>query len=364
MTSRDRNTRPRAVVALLLTVAVGVVMQGCGGGSQSAQSILNDTFNSRQQINSGKLDLTFSLAAKGLQGVTSPIAVRVTGPFQSTSATKLPRFDLSIELGTGGHALQAGVVSTKSQFFLTLAGEAFLAPSATRNSLQQSYAQSSKTASSKKSVSTFASLGLDPGSWLEHPVRLGTQTLAGVQTIHISAGLNLARFLADAQRLSGASGKLGIASRQLSGLLSPSENKALVASLTSARVALYTGASDHLLRSLTVHASIASNPRTRQALQGLISATLDLQLQISDLNKNQTIVAPKNPHPLSDLLSALQQQGLVSANQSAASGEGAGGGTTGSAQGSLGPSTPYTRCVEAAAQNVTALRKCASLLGG
>jgi hypothetical protein len=358
MTSRDRNTHPRAVVALLLALALGVVLQACGGGSQSAQSIVNETFNSRQQINSGKLNLAFDLDAKGLQSVSSPISVQVSGPFDSSKADRLPTFDLSIDLGTGGHALQAGVVSTKSQFFIELAGEAFLAPPATRNSLQQSYVQASKTASSKKSVSTFASLGLDPGLWLEHPVLRGTQEVGGVETTHISAGLNLARFLADADKLSGASSTLGIAQQQVSGLLSPAESKALVASLTSASVDLYTGSSDHLLRSLSVHASLSSNPQTRKALQGLRSATLGLELKITNLNENQTIIAPKNPRPISDLVSALEQQGLVSGGQSGASGEAA------TATGAAGVSSSYEKCVESAGQDVKALQKCASLLGG
>jgi hypothetical protein len=359
MTSHERNTHPRAVVALLLAAVLAVVLQACGGGQQNAQSIVNATFNSRQQINSGKLNLAFNLDANGLQGVSSPIAVQVTGPFQSTSPTKLPRFALNIDLGTGGHALKAGAISTAGQFFVTLAGEAFVAPAATRNALQSSYAQASKAASSHKSVSTFASLGLDPGHWLEHPVRLGTQETAGVETIHISAGLNLARFLADADKLSGASGSLGIAQQQVSGLLSPGESHALVSSLTSARVDLYTGASDHLLRSLTVHAALSSNAANRKLLQGLRSATLNLRLQITNLNESQKITAPGNPRPLSDLVSALQQQGLVSPNQASSSGEASS--TPGSTSDS---SSAYARCAESAGQSVVALQKCASLLKG
>ena len=71
---------------------------------------------------------------------------------------------------------------------------------------------------------------------------MGTQTLAGVKTIHISAGLNLARFLADAQQLSGASGNARHRLPPALGAAIAIESKALVASLTSARVDLYTGA--------------------------------------------------------------------------------------------------------------------------
>jgi hypothetical protein len=193
-------------------------------------------------------------------------------------------------------------------------------------------------------------------------VRLGTRELAGVKTIHISAGLNLARFLADADKLSGASGSLGIAQQQVSGLLSSGESHALVSSLTSARVDLYTGASDHLLRSLTLHAALSSNAANRKLLQGLRSATLNLRLQITSLNENQKITAPSNPRPLSDLVSALQQQGLVTPSQAAGTSEASS--TPEAANGSSGSSSAYARCAESAGQSVVALQKCASLLKG
>lgn len=360
MASRERNTRTRTVVALLLTVVCGGCLAACGG-KQSAQSIVKETFDARQQINSGELSLSFSLSGSGLAAIAAPTSVRVSGPFQTVGPSQLPRFDLSIDLASGGHTLQTGAVSTPDAFFLKLAGVTFLTPPETRRSLQQSYARASSTAASRQSASTFAALGVDPAGWLEHPLQAGTAELAGTKTIHITAGLDLSRLLSDAARLSGAGRALGVGGGEVASLLSPRESRALVQSLRSARVDLYTGESDHLLRLLSVDATVVSSPAQRAVLHGLRSATLRLQLSFEKVNQPQTISAPKNPQPISRLLTALRQLGLASSA--------AGGTTEGGASGSAGASpaptpttTPYMACVERAGQNVASLQRCASLL--
>jgi len=366
MTARNRNTRSRHVVALLAVLLLGVGLASCGGAQQSAQSLVRDTFGSRQQISSGKIDLSLNLSAKGLKSLSDPVAVHVAGPFQSFGPTQFPRFDLTVGLTAAGHTLQAGAISTASQFFLKLGGLAFLAPSTTRKTLQQSYAQASKSAASQKSVSTFAALGIDPASWLKDPVNAGTAQIGGAKTIHISAGLDLKRFLLDAAKLSGAGSQLGLANSELSGLLSPSEAQALSKSVSSAHVDLYTGAHDHLLRWLSVKLALQSNATTRPELQGLRSANLELQMKFEDLNESQTITAPKSPRPMSQLVAALREIGLLGSSGEAAT---TAGGQESNSQGleqsinSASAPDAYARCVKAAGQNVSALQKCVSLLG-
>jgi hypothetical protein len=103
-------------------------------------------------------------------------------------------------------------------------------------------------------------------------------------------------------------------------LLAPSEIPAIASSVNSTHVDVYTGQSDHLLRRLSLSASISTNAKARAALQGLRTGKLSLQLQFTNLNKPQQIVAPKNPQPLSDLQGYLQQLGLLSGGAGSSAG--------------------------------------------
>jgi hypothetical protein len=381
--ARDLKTSLHTVVALLVTVAAGG-LQACGSSSPSAQTILNDTFRSHQQIESGKLDLSFNLTARGLPSIKAPTSLHVSGPFQSLGAKQFPHFALQVSFATGGHSLDIGAVSTANQFFVQLQGASFLAPPSTLQTLKQGYAQATKTSTSSKSQSTFASLGIDPGRWLENPVKAGTAEVAGVQTIHIVSALNMTRFLADAYKLSGAGSALGLSSSsQVAGLLSATQSQALAHSVKSAHVDIYTGKNDHLLRRLSLSVSLSTSPQVRASLQGLKSAKLQLQLQLGGLNQPQKIVAPSNPRPISELIGVLQQTGLLStpastspsqassaAGQTSESSTGASqelGSTTssGAASSSAGSganpvSEAYLQCTQQAGQNISALQKCAA----
>lgn len=293
------------------------MLAACGGaGSPSAALLVHATFSSHKPIESGRIDLTFALTPTGLAGAPAaarPVRLGVQGPFESLGPARLPRFALALTLTSAGHTLPAGATSTSGQLYIELAGAYFTAPAATVSALQQGYAQATRASSSAASQSTFAALGVNPGEWLVHPHIVGTVDTAGVQTTHVTGELDVTRFLADADKLAGAGGALGLGAGGGSGLslLSPAGIRALAGSVHSARVDLYTGSHDHLLRRLTISASISSTPQTRAALGGLGSARLQLTLQFAGLNQPQAIAAPSNPQPISKLLPALERLGLA-----------------------------------------------------
>jgi hypothetical protein len=304
-----KNTTLRAAVALLLVISC-VCLGACGGSSGSAQSLLEDTFSGHTQIESGNLNLSFALSAAGSSASTKPLGASLSGPFESTGAGKLPRFALKLQLDAAGHALQAGATSTGSALFVELAGTWFSTPQSTYTSLQQGYAQATKTASGAKARSTFSALGIEPGHWLSDPAKAGTATIAGEDTVHLTATVDIPAFLADVSKLSQAGGSLGLGSPvpgSEAGTLSPTVITELAKSIKSAHVDIYTGQSDHQLRRLEVEANLSGTSQTQAILGGLRSADLKVKLEFSDLNKPQTITAPSNPEPPTQLLPALQQ---------------------------------------------------------
>ncbi len=324
-----KNTTLRAAVALLALFACVGLLSACSGSSGSAQSLLNDTFSGHTPIESGNVNLSFAVSAAGSSAATKPLSVRLSGPFQNAGTPsgaqpgKLPHFALRLDLSAAGHALSAGATSTGSALYVELAGTWFSTPQSTYKALQEGYAQATKSASTTKVRSTFASLGIDPVRWLSNPTNAGVVTISGVSTIHLTASVDIPAFLADVSKLSQAGSALGLASPVpgAGGSLSPAVVNELAKSIKSAHVDVYTGKDDHLLRRLEVSATVSGTPQTQTLLGGLSGAEVKVLLEFSELNKPQTIAAPSNPQPPSQLLPALQQlvgmlQGVGGSNSS------------------------------------------------
>jgi hypothetical protein len=287
------------------------LLTGCGSGSsQSARSLLKETFGSRRTISSGRIDLSLTLAARGHVATKGAggFSLGLTGPFQSAGAGRVPSFALTFTLDTAGHRLRTGAVATAGRLYLELGGLAFLAPRSSTLALEHGYAQAAAGSSAPASRSPLATLGVDPGAWLSHPSIAGSASLGGEDTVHIVTGLDAARFLADAQRLAEAGGAL--AAGRPAGLLTPARAAALSASARSGRVDVYTGARDHLLRRLALRAAIdAGSPARRNVLGGLGEGTLTFTLALAELNRPQAIAAPAHPQPLSRLARVLEGNG-------------------------------------------------------
>jgi hypothetical protein len=323
--SRRRRFAPivplRALALVLTLAALACSLGACAsGGSPAAQTLLSETFESHKPVESGRIALALALTPdRRPGGAAAPklLAVALSGPFQGLGAGRLPHFALKLRLTASGHTLQAGATSTANQIYIEIAGTPFVAPPGTAEALQKSYAQTTRAASSAQSRATFAGLGIDPGEWLVDPQIVGVS--ADGETTHISGRLDATRFLADAQKVSGAGGALGLGGLG-SALPSAGGIGALAGSVRSARVDVYTGTHDHELQRVLLSANLAATPQTRAALGVSSGATLTFDLRFAELNQPQTISPPANAKPISDLVPALEQLGLSLGSSSAAAG--------------------------------------------
>ena len=366
MSAPALNTRSARKVAAILLVGAGL-LGGCGGGrSQDVNTVLRDAFHPSKPIASGQVNLAFGLTATGAASVQQPFSLRVQGPFESQGTGKLPRFALSVTVNTSGRPVSVGATATGSQLFLTLQGIPFVAPDSLYQQFKQGYTQSS-AAQKGGGAATFASLGLDPRSWLIHPRVVGTSTVDGVAVEHVAAGLNLQQFLNDLGHISTQGGSLGAGAG-----LTAAQRTALGQSVKSANADVYIGRDDHFLRNLTVQAQLAAPASAGAALGGLRTGTLDLTLSFADVNRPVTISAPANAQPLSRLTQLLGASGGTGTGGLATGATGATGATASAAPptstGSSAPPTPaqqaYLQCTGRAGQDVAALQRCGPLLHG
>jgi hypothetical protein len=314
------NTSRRELVALalLLVASASGGLSACGGaGSPNPQTLLSQTFQPRRPIESGRLELSLALSptAPGTaRSSPEAFSLGAEGSFQDLGSGRLPRFTLQLSVRAPALTLQLGATSTAGRFFIELAGKQFFAPASTVAALEQGYAQAKSASAAAQRQSIFAGLGLDPGRWLLHPTIAGTATIAGVETTHIVAGLDSAHLLAEVERLSASGGPLALGALGAGGtaaLFSPARLTALSSSVRSARVDVYIGTRDHLLRRLAITAALLPSSKARAAPGGLRGESFTLALQLTALNQPQAIVAPSNPRPTSQLVAALARLGLL-----------------------------------------------------
>lgn len=354
-----RRFRFAAIFALLVLSVVG--LSACGGGGSGsdadAQSLLKATFGPDHSVKSGNLAVAFGLDAKGIKSITGPITLKLTGPFETEGKGKLPKLNLALSLSGSGTSFSAGAVSTGDKGWLLLQGQAYLVDDPTFQQFKTGYEQAAAKSGSNSSGPTFKSLGIDPLRWLKDPKVAGTEDAGGDDSYHITAGVDVGAFLDDISTLLGKAGSLSQGTRVPSSL-SAQQRKDIEAAVKNASLEVWTGKDDKTLRRLKLAIGIDVPEAIRGRAGGLSTGTLTFDLSINDLNQPQTIRAPKNARPLSELKS------LISGGATGATGAGSGAtAPTTTTPAPSGQSSKYLTCLSQAGSDVTKIQQCAAFVG-
>jgi hypothetical protein len=362
----------------LMVLVAAVAIAACGSSSGSGSSgnpntLLSETFSGAHKVTSGNLDLSLTIDPAGSSTFTGPITLSFGGPFQTRGSGKLPESDFTVSAGALGHSLSLGIISTGTTGYVSLQGTSYQMPQATFQKLESSFAQLASSGSSTSGSGTLSKLGIQPLRWLTDPTIVGTENVAGAQTTHIHAGVNVPALLSDLNTVLQRASSLGVSgvSRFKSGLSAATQQK-IAADVKNPSVDVWTGTSDHTIRRLTITLTLPVTGRVSSELGGMTSADLNLTMQYADLNQPQTIKAPTSVAPFSEFQAkvnafAQELEGLVGSSTSGLSSSasaGSGASSTGtSASGSSSSVTKYSQCIEQADGDVSKMQSCASLLG-
>lgn len=365
----------RRAVAVLLAALTALVLASCGSSDQppsSAQGILKDTFGPGKPVKSGKLDLQVSFDATGLSGVNGPVKLTLGGPFQSQGGATLPAFDFDLGVAAGGTNLSAGATSTGKAGFLKFQGTSYALGDAVFQQIKKGYEASVKStdAGKKRSGPSLSALGVDPLRWLDSPKKVGTESVGGTDTNHVSASVNVPKLLADVDTLLKKAGTIGGAAGQSAGVpngLTAAQRKTIQDAITGSTFDVWAGKKDGILRKLDVTVAFTVPAASRAKAGGLQKGKVRITMTIADLGAKQTITAPTSTRPLS----ALQSQvgGLIggltggSGTASPGAGSGSSGTGTGTGAGTTSQGGAYSQCLQAAGTDIAKVNDCAKLLG-
>ena len=336
----------RAIVVAAL-VLVAALVSACGGGSSTdVQSTVDKAFST--PIKTARIDLEASLTLDGVKQLNGPVKLSVQGPYESGGSQTIPKADWDVAASASGQNFSAGFISTGDNAWVGFQGQNYEVGKQAVAQVNQQI----KQAAGQNKQQGLSEFGIDPRSWLKDAKDEGDQKVAGAETKHVSAALDVGKFLDDLNRLVQ---KTGGTAR-----ITASQRKQLEDSVKDPRFDVYVGKDDNVIRRLSADLSFTIPSDKQAQVGGLKSGTLSFSIEFANVGKQQTITAPANAKPLSELTTQLGGLGGVLGG-SGSSGSGSSG------SGSSGPSTQalekYSQCLRKANPSKPAeLQKCAALL--
>jgi hypothetical protein len=334
-----RTTLSLAAMALL---GAGL-LAGCGGGNdEDPAEVLERTFSGDKQVDSGVIDVSFSASAEGES--SGEASGSLSGPFQSEGEGALPSFDLTASLTASGAGqeldFEGGVISTGDAGFVSYQGTDYEVDDEIFQSFREGFEESSgqteaKPANPCLSADVLDTAGVDPVNWLTNLSNEGTEDVEGTETIHVSGDANVEQLVEDVQAIQAECGE------QVSEV-GPLELGIVEDAIDEASIDVYSGVDDDILRKLDFSFAID----VPAAAGGGGSADISFSLTLSGVNEEQTIEAPTDARPLSELAPELGGLGLLG-------GLGAGGTTPapvvpGAGGGGAAPSQEFLDCLSQA----------------
>jgi hypothetical protein len=341
----------RTLASLVLALLALGLVAGCGGDEAAdsgtdVDQLLKDTFDGSKPIDSGRLSIALDVAAKGGASSEGPLAIKVSGPFQSEGQGRLPRLDIEGSLEGGGQSMSGGVTATGDQAFVTVGDKTYEVAGAVYQQFKAGYEESAKQAAGGQDQS-LASHGIDPRRWLTNARNEGESKVGDTETIKITGDVDVPKLLDDISAALEKVRSLGVqGSEQIPEKLTEAEKRQTAEAIDRLSVEIHTGAEDRLLRRIVVAAGFSPPEGSADGTEAL---DLRFDFQLLHVNEDQEIAAPEDARPFEELLKQFEGFGL--------GGLGALGG------GGDQPNVDeYSKCVRDAAGDNEKVRKCADLL--
>lgn len=365
--------RARSLFVFIVLIAFAAALTACGssGGSDDPQSVVDEA--TLQGVESGKIDLAVKADVQGKKG--GDLDISLSGPFQKEEEAETPDLDLAFSVnGTVDKEKidrEGGFTLLGNKAFIGYEGTEYEVDPTTFNFVKSLVKQQGgKGKSSDVSACQEAAGDFELKNFVENLKDEGSADVGGTETTKISADLNGSGAVEAFSELvedPACSAQLKSAGPLPSTAELEDAKGTIKDSLKSAHVELYVG-DDHIVRRVTAKATIEPPADSKVSAERV---DLDIDLTLTGVNEEQTISAPDQTKPLSDLflklginpielLQAFQGGGTPDLGGLLEKLGGAGGSSGSSGSGSGGGQT-YYQCL-GEAKTATDVQNCTGLL--
>lgn len=302
-------SRIRIVTLFAALIALATAFAACGGGSSSdPQSVLDEA--TLQGIESGNVDLSLGIDVKGSEG--GHLDVGVSGPFQSESEAEYPELDMtaSAKGAIGGEKVdfEGGLTLLGNKAYVGYEGTEYEVDPTTFNFVRTIIKRRTGGGlkqSSELTACQEAAAELDLSNLVENPKSEGSAEVGGTSTTKVSGDLDITRAPEAVIELSenqACAEQLKAAGSLPNPAKLEKEIEKVQEFVKSAHAVLYVG-DDHIVRRISAQMTVESPKGS--ANNGAKSVEVDLDLTLTGVNEEQTISAPSNSKPLSNLFVKL-----------------------------------------------------------
>src|SRR4051794_40410488 len=319
----------RAVLALCAFALVAALLAACGGGGSSddAKATIDKAFSN--SIKSANISLAFSAKVDGVAQLQEPVSLKLSGPYQSNGRGKLPSLNWQASFSGSGQSVSGGLISTGDNAFVSYQGSNYEVGAAQVSQINQQLA--SQTGQNK----TLADFGIDPKNWVTDAEDKGDENVNGADTTHVKAGVDVGKMLTDLNKtVQQAGGTMGTSAPSQ---ITPQQIDQIKQVVKNPTIDVYVGKDDDILRRLNVSIDFSIPEAQRSQFQGATGGNVTFSLDLRDVGKPQTITAPQNAKPLSELRSQLGGSSSGSGSFGGGSGSGGSGGSRSRGSRSRGP---------------------------
>ena len=266
-------------------VLAALSLAACGGGNDDAEDVLAKTADKLDEIESGTLGMRLVVTPKGDSGET--VGFELRGPFAFDGPGDLPVVRIDYTQIRGSERGTVTVISTGRKAFVEVDGQAYELPPGQAEQLRQ--------AGEDLAQGEGLELGLD--DWIEDPKLSDGGAVGGSETDRIDAGLNVAAAVRDLAELGRTLGQRNL------DRLSDADEKTIERATRSAKLRVFTGEEDRLLRRLSIDVDLGFDvpSNLRASLGNLVGARIDFDLTVDDPNRSVAVDEPKDALPYSEL---------------------------------------------------------------
>lgn len=279
---------PFRCTLLAVGASAALVLPGCGASGAETAGALDRAFD--KTVDSAQVSLDLEARVRGVAELEDPMRLRASGPYVNNGPNELPSFDWKIDADGRGMGFSARAISSGENAWLEVLGTPYEIGEDQVAELERSQGERSGGGD------VLESLGVDPADWFVDPSDEGVEDVAGVPTTHVSARLDVERFLTDMDRVAERM-------RPAADRLTPAQRQALVEAVKEPEVDVWVG-EDDIVRRLEADLEFDVPEDQRAQAEGLESGTVSFKLELADVGGRQVISEPKNARPLEELFGA------------------------------------------------------------
>jgi hypothetical protein len=349
---------------------VALVLGACAGGGDSEDDVKASLDQAlRGSIASADVNLDAQISIQGLKGFERPVRIQATGPYIAARRT-IPKVDLDITAGSpeAGQTIQAGFLSTGDRAFVKFGSGYYEQP---RADVARANRQLRRRAGAN-GRGGFAGLGLEPRDWVVDAVSRGDAKVAGVEVERFGGKLDLAAMFTDLNRFVERSANVvGGSNPDVPRPLTKQDIDRLASIVDNPTFEIYVGKDDGLVRRIAGNLKLSVPTAERSRFGGISGGSLKFSLELSNVDGDQEVVAPRDSRPISDLRKALGGIGALSGAGALGGDDSATGTDTESTPAPSGTGTEpnasgiqaYSDCLDKAQpSDIKALDRCRDLL--